>query len=411
MIRCRNCVISIVNSRLRFQTYNQSKRLCSNNEKTEEEKNYENNREKRERQHEFFAKRSLILKGAFECVEHKNKDSFLDMIDIFINKDVNRRNHTEFIYAALKNMKEYGVQRDLVVYKKLIEVMPKGKFIPTNLFQVEFQHYPKQQQCIIDLLDQMEDNGVMPDYEMEDMLINVFGRRGFPVRKFWRMMYWMPKFKNLSPWIVPNPPPNDAFDLGMLAIERMCSVDLQSKICVYHTKDVESSIEDTWIVSGQSIVQQDLLKQHDKKIGLFIEGPFNIWLRYRCISYFILRSEAPKNFIEHNDDIEVDDVSDIDVPIFSLGRVKQKKNKVAILRSVHEQKDGTIYAVCCTGVSSKDSLLSWIRLLEKNGNPNLADLLVLFKFISPTDRDVIVQTKEPTVKTNGENDTNEDNKN
>lgn len=149
MIRCRNCLISLINNRSRIYAYSQSKRLCSNNEKTEEEKNYDNNREKREKQHEFFAKRSLILKGAFECVEHKSKDSFLEMIDIFINKDVNRRNHTEFIYAALKNMKEYGVQRDLQVYKKLLEVMPKGKFIPTNLFQVEFQHYPKQQQCII----------------------------------------------------------------------------------------------------------------------------------------------------------------------------------------------------------------------------------------------------------------------
>jgi len=141
--------MSLVNNRLRFYAYNQSTRLCSSNEKTEEEKNYDADREKRERQHEFFAKRSLILKGAFECVEHKNKDSFIEMIDIFINKDINRRNHTEFIYAALKNMKEYGVQRDLQVYKKLIDVMPKGKFIPTNLFQVEFQHYPKQQQCII----------------------------------------------------------------------------------------------------------------------------------------------------------------------------------------------------------------------------------------------------------------------
>jgi len=263
----------------------------------------------------------------------------------------------------------------------------------------------------IDLLDQMEDNGVVPDYEMEDMLINVFGRRGYPVRKFWRMMYWMPKFKNLSPWMVPNPPPNDAFELAMLAVERMCSVDLQSKINVFHTKDAENSIDDTWIVSGQSIVQQDLLKKHDKKVGLFIEGPFNIWLRYRCINYFILRSEAPKNYVEYNDDIEVDDVSDIEVPIFSLGKVRQKKNKVAILRSVHEQKDGTIYAICCTGISSKDSLLSWIRLLEKNGNPSLADLLVLFKFISPTDREVVVQSKEPTVKANSENDSNEDNKN
>ena len=31
--------------------------------------------------------------------------------------------------------------------------------IPTNVFQAEFMHYPKQQQCAIDLLEKMEDNG------------------------------------------------------------------------------------------------------------------------------------------------------------------------------------------------------------------------------------------------------------
>lgn len=37
--------------------------------------------------------------------------------------------------------------------------MPKGKFVAQNILQVEFMHYPKQQQCIlVDLLEQMEYN-------------------------------------------------------------------------------------------------------------------------------------------------------------------------------------------------------------------------------------------------------------
>ena len=31
---------------------------------------------------------------------------------------------------------------------------------------------------------------------------------------------------------------------------------------------------------------------------------------------------------------------------------------------MHEQEDGTILAVCATGSSSRDSLLSWVRKLE-----------------------------------------------
>lgn len=35
------------------------------------------------------------------------------------------------------------------------------------------------------------------------------------------------------------------------------------------------------------------------------------------------------------------------------------------------------------GTSSRDSLLSWIRLLEKNDNPILANIPVIFTLIAP----------------------------
>jgi signaling intermediate in Toll pathway protein len=50
--------------------------------------------------------------------------------------------------------------RDLESYKKIMDVFPKGKMLPQNVFQAEFLHYPKQQFCACDLLEQMEDNGV-----------------------------------------------------------------------------------------------------------------------------------------------------------------------------------------------------------------------------------------------------------
>lgn len=102
------------------------------------------------------------MKGGFEHARNKDKATYKEMIKIFENKDKHRRNHVEFIYAAMKNMEAFGVHKDLETYKALINVMPKGKFIPQNIFQAEFMHYPKQQQCIVDLLEQMEDNGVIP---------------------------------------------------------------------------------------------------------------------------------------------------------------------------------------------------------------------------------------------------------
>lgn len=299
-----SCVQSFVPS---VRTY------CQESHKQEDEKTG---------QKDSSSKQALIVRN-FENASNKDKSTYIEMIKIFEEKNVHRRNHVEFIYAALKNMEAFGVHKDLETYKALINVMPKGKFIPQNMFQAEFMHYPKQQQCIIDLLEQMEDqgefqisiwllpeistfniSGVIPDYEMEDMLVNVFGRKGHPVRKFWRMMYWMPKFKNLSPWLLPNPVPDEILELAKLAVERMCSVDIQSTVSIYQTKDVESSIDDTWIVSGQSVEQKELLTKHEKSSALHIEGPFLIWLRNKSINYFVLRGDPKPDAEEEDEDVD-----------------------------------------------------------------------------------------------------------
>lgn len=51
-------------------------------------------------------------------------------------------------------------------------------------------------------------------------------------------------------------------------------------------------------------------------------------------------------------------------------------------RSVHEQAEGTILAMAATGTSSRDSLLSWVRFLQRN-NPALGSIPVLFSVTSP----------------------------
>lgn len=334
--------------------------------------------------------KQLVVQGSFEDIQDKNKDTYLEMIKIFVNKDhVYRRGHVEFIYAALKNMEDFGVHKDLETYKALIDCLPKGKFIPTNMFQVEFMHYPKQQQCVIDLLEQMEDNGVMPDYEMQDQLSNIFGDKAFPLRKYWRMMYWMPKFKNLSPWPLPDPLPDGTFELAKLAIERITSVDLKTEIKIYQTHDLEDSIDDTWIISGQSPTQKSLLEKHDIKQPLYVEGGFRVWLKNKPVNYFILRAN-PKVYDVNLEDM--DDVTDIKVPFFNIKPPVKKPLKV--VPSVHEQEDGVIMAVCATGTSSKDSLLSWIRHLEKDGNSVLSDIQIVFTLKTGTKEVVPVQKDE-----------------
>lgn len=136
------------------------------------------------------------------------------------------------------------------------------------------------------------DLGVFPDYEVEELLLAIFGKYGHATHKFWRMMYWIPKFKHASPWLLPNPVPDDAFELAKLAVRQMCIVDVQSEMEIFQTKDVENSVDDTWIVSGQSPEQRDLLQNHPKGTSIQIEGPFEIWLRDRTLNYFTLVGDA-----------------------------------------------------------------------------------------------------------------------
>lgn len=89
----------------------------------------------------------------------KSKATFNKVVDIFNHRDKRRRGHVEFIYAALKKMPEFGVERDITVYNKILDVFPKEVFVPRNYIQRMFYHYPRQQDCAVEVLEQMEGHG------------------------------------------------------------------------------------------------------------------------------------------------------------------------------------------------------------------------------------------------------------
>ncbi|XP_050461321.1 evolutionarily conserved signaling intermediate in Toll pathway, mitochondrial [Cataglyphis hispanica] len=327
-------------------------------------------------------KPSALVLQAFANAESKEKEAYLEILRQYKNNNDLRRGHVEFIQVALKYMDEFGVNRDLDVYKTLLDVLPKGKFIPTNFFQTMVMHYPKQQYVAIDLLCKMEKNCVMPDVEMQDMLLNIFGKHGAPLKKFWRMMYWMPKFVNLNPWPCPRPAPKDPRVLARLAMSKISSIDVQTKIVEFETKDVQDAVEDTWIVSAMSSLQEKLLKTQSPNSPIFVEGPYTVWVADQCIDYFVLRGEMRKKK-EYED---IDDVSNIRIPFWD-------KKEIIPAPTVHEQDDGTYFAMCATGTSTKDSLLSWIRCLQKQ-NPILNVIPIMFKVASLSKEQLYIETEK-----------------
>jgi len=321
----------------------------------------------------------LVSKELFEDAKAKNRETFKGALEIFKNRDVRRRGSVEFIRAAMKHMKDFGVEKDLEVYKALVDVMPKGIYPAQNVIQAGFFHYPKQQECLLDVLVQMSENKVTPDREMGQLLQTIIGIDSTPYRKFARMRYWDSKFSNLNPFPLPLEMPNDALELAKMAIERISSVDRATKIQIYDTEfdlDPEFEAEKSWIVSGISPAQKKLLSTWPKKSTLYVEGAFRVWLRGCQVNYFILRGESrPKRPEESKKN--VDDLKRIriwthtDVPEDEIDELHLSEP------SVHEQDDGTILACCATETSSKDSLLSWVRLLEKE-IPNMDNLQILF---------------------------------
>lgn len=135
---------------------------------------------------------------------------------------------------------------------------------------------------------------------MGNLIENIFGIRSGPYKRYMRMMYWMNKFKNLTPWPLPYHLPNEAKELAKLAIERITSIDRLSEITEFDCSDIEESIDKTWIISGnaqkndvlitnlglahmfylgQSPTQKAIIQGLPKTQALYVEGAFRVWLQ------------------------------------------------------------------------------------------------------------------------------------
>ena len=47
------------------------------------------------------------------------------------------------------------------------------------------------------------------------------------------MLYWLPKFRNQSPWLLPRPLPGDLQQLAQLAVRQITSVDARSEVTTF----------------------------------------------------------------------------------------------------------------------------------------------------------------------------------
>ncbi|XP_033755411.1 evolutionarily conserved signaling intermediate in Toll pathway, mitochondrial-like [Pecten maximus] len=321
----------------------------------------------------------------------KNKTNFLKALRVYEEREkVYHRGLVEFLGTGLDNIKEWGVHKDKEVYKALLEIIPKGNYLPKSKWMAELGHFPKQQQCAIDILEKMQNNGVIPDEKMELMIEERFGHSSYVSRKYMRMMYWMPKFRHANPYPVPFHLPEDPIQLAIIALRRM-AIDLNNKITVWKTVEVEEKpLEDTFIVSAQSPDQVELINAHPIDTPLVVKGSYRVWLRHKNLSYFVLQSDTGRPHAPAGD---IDDDSEVDWtglnPYFTENETDQA---ILVPPSIHSQDDGTVMATCITGSSSRDSVVTWIRYLQKT-NPKLENIPILFSIKTHTGQ---LDVRQPT---------------
>lgn len=311
--------------------------------------------------------------------EVKTKATFNKVIDVFTKKDIRRRGHVEFIYAALKKMPEFGVERDIAIYNKLLDVFPKEVFVPRNFIQRMFNHYPRQQECGVQVLEQMENYGIMPNIETKVLLVQIFGEKSHPIRKYQRIIYWFPKFQNINPFPVPKQLPEDPVDLARFSLTRIAN-DLDAKVTVYQlpcTDVTESGAEITLphIMGIQSPNQMELLAKHNPNRPVFVEGPFPLWLRKTCVYYYILRADPtpPEEKIEEPYDPE----RCLDYPLqleVDLDRDFGDNESF----DVEDLDEGPVFAMCMTSQGDQATLNQWISGLQED-NPILGQVPTLFR--------------------------------
>lgn len=309
--------------------------------------------------------------------EEKTKETFIEKADLF-KKSItkHRMGQSEFIYAALRVMKDYGVHRDLEAYRALIDVFPKGAMVPRNIFQASLYHYWKQQCTIVRVIATMEENGVTADMDTEKLIIDTFGRNSIAWRKIARHIYWETKFINANPYPIPEDFNQlDGLELAMIALKRMCP-DLTTKLKAYSSAQVEGSLDKTWIVCAQSPSQRELIYQLDPEMLLYVEGPLKVWLKHHSITYFILTAD-PK-LVKEDAPVDPNDIARLPLNFYG----KSRKEALLSNKSIHVQEDGIILALAATGTSSRDSLLSWVRILEQL-NPVMKERRVVFKIQAP----------------------------
>lgn len=149
------------------------------------------------------------------------REQFSLVLKEFMVREKYRKGHVNFIKMAIHRMDEFGLEKDVVTYNRILDMYPKGRFAPRRMLDAFWPRSTPQLELALDILTKMEDNGVRPDYNTYMLLIEIFGKTSLPVDKCYRIAYWFDKYENIDPYEIKGGLPSDPLELSRLALERI----------------------------------------------------------------------------------------------------------------------------------------------------------------------------------------------
>lgn len=157
-----------------------------------------------------------------QCMnEQPDAKGFMNAVDIYMDKNKKRTGHVQFIATAMKFIEPYGLEKDLDVYNKLIDVFPRDKFDNRTLFDAIWPKPHPQINLALDILTKMEWQGISPSEETHDLIYSIFGRASFPLQKIYGMWFWFETFKDINPYPLPDEVYDDRLNVIKAAIDRI----------------------------------------------------------------------------------------------------------------------------------------------------------------------------------------------
>uniref|UniRef100_A0A8C6F1Y0 ECSIT signaling integrator n=1 Tax=Monodon monoceros TaxID=40151 RepID=A0A8C6F1Y0_MONMO len=141
------------------------------------------------------------------------------------------------------------------------------------------------------------------------------------------------------------------------------------------------------IIGIQSPDQQAALAHHDPAHPIFVEGPFSLWLRDKCVYYHILRADLLPP--EEREVEEIPEEWNLYYPMqldLAYGRSSWDDYEF----NIDEVEEGPVFAICMAGAHDQATLAKWIQGLQET-NPTLARIPVVFR-LSPSSGELLASS-------------------